>query len=322
MNWYEDEQMQNNTALTTNNRTNSSTQVAPGVAYMTIVFVNLYMVGASRDSWILVDTGLAKSSARIRWAAEERYGSGARPRAIVLTHGHFDHAGSALDLAEFWDVPIYAHRLELPYLTGKSDYPPQDPTVGGTLALMSRLFPHTGYDFGDRVRAIPADGKLSEMPDWRMIHTPGHTAGHAALFREADRVLLAGDALATVNQDSAFGMVKGKPEFRRPPAPFTTDWEAAHRSVKHLAELRPTMVGAGHGVPVMGRDVATQLQSFAEHFTPPRSGRYVTRPARADEQGIVELPPPVPDRLPKVVAGAAIAVAAGTILTALIRRRR
>ena len=56
-------------------------------------------------------------------------GAGAPPEAIVLTHGHFDHAGSALQLAEYWDVPIYAHRLEMPYLTGKADYPPPDPTI-------------------------------------------------------------------------------------------------------------------------------------------------------------------------------------------------
>ncbi|MGI9107525.1 MAG: MBL fold metallo-hydrolase [Pyrinomonadaceae bacterium] len=298
-------------------------EIAPGVAYMTVVFANVYAVGEPDGGrWVLVDSGLPKFSGHLRRALAERYGEGARPEAIVLTHGHFDHAGSALELAERWDVPVYAHRLELPYLTGKSDYPPQDPTVGGTLAQMSRLFPHSGYDFGSRVQPLPANGHLPDMPEWRVHHTPGHTAGHAALFRERDRVLLAGDALATVDQDSPFGMVVQKPEFRRPPAPFTTDWGAARESIALLASLRPETVGAGHGLPMTGAGVAAKLEEFSARFTPPRRGRYVARPARADETGVIELPPPVPDPLPKIVAGVALAAIGGAAFVALTRRRR
>ncbi len=102
----------------------AATDFAPGVTYTTVVFVNAYFVDApdGGGSWVLVDTGLLKSAMLVRRAAEQRYGSGARPDAIILTHGHFDHAGNALHLAREWDVPIYAHRLEMPYLTGKSDY--------------------------------------------------------------------------------------------------------------------------------------------------------------------------------------------------------
>jgi len=217
-------------------------------------------------------------------------------RSDYLTHGHFDHAGSALALARGWDVPIYAHLLEMPYLTGRSDYPPKDPTVGGVLAQMARTFPDRGYDFGDRVRALPMDETVPALPGWRAVHTPGHTAGHICLWREADRTLLAGDALATVNQDSPLGMVVQKAEFRRPPAPFTTDWGAAQSSVEHMAELRPTTVSAGHGPPISGAHVATALMDFARRLRPPRHGRYVAQPAIADERGVVSLPPPPPDQ--------------------------
>src|SRR5919107_1012291 len=61
--------------------------------------------------------------------SQRRYA--ARPAAVVLTHGHFDHVGSLEALLEAWDVPIYAHPLERPYLTGVSPYPPPDPLVGG-----------------------------------------------------------------------------------------------------------------------------------------------------------------------------------------------
>ncbi|MDY0395290.1 MBL fold metallo-hydrolase [Virgibacillus halophilus] len=37
----------------------------------------------------------------------------------MLTHGHFDHVGGLVDLVKEWEVPVYAHSLEFPYLTGK-----------------------------------------------------------------------------------------------------------------------------------------------------------------------------------------------------------
>jgi Metallo-beta-lactamase superfamily len=117
-------------------------------------------------------------------------------------------------------MPIYAHPLEMPYLTGKSDYPPQDSTMGGAIAVLSRLFPGSGYDFGDRVRPLPDDDSVPGLEYWRWVHTPGHTPGHVSLFREMDGTLLAGDALATINMDSWISQLPRKRELHRPPAPF------------------------------------------------------------------------------------------------------
>ena len=96
-------------------------RIAPDVGWQPISFVNAYFVGHPRGPWILVDAGLPGRAAQIFDAAEARFGAGSRPEAIYLTHGHYDHAGSALKLAERWDVPIFAHRMELPYLT-RSDH--------------------------------------------------------------------------------------------------------------------------------------------------------------------------------------------------------
>ena len=143
--------------------------------------------------WILVDTGTPGNAEKIRAAAQERIGAEARPEAIVLTHGHADHAGSAAEPSGSWGVPVYAHRLELPFLTSQSAYPPPDPTVGGPSALLSRFMPrrivHLG---GERANELPVGGVVPGMPGWRWIHTPGHTPGHVCLFRPEGRVLLAG----------------------------------------------------------------------------------------------------------------------------------
>ncbi len=291
---------------------------APGVARVPIAFVNAYLVGRPGEPWVLVDAGLPGTDWITRGAVEARFGPGARPEAIVLTHGHFDHAGSALALAERWDVPIYAHPLELPYLTGRSDYAPQDPTMGGAIAFLSRFFPTSGYDFGARVQPLPEDGTVPGLPDWRWLHTPGHTAGHVSLLRESDRLLLAGDALATMDLDSWVAQVTKPREMDRPPVPFTPDWGATVASVHALAELAPSTIAAGHGLPITD-GAAARLRAYDGHVEVPAGSRYGRAPAVADETGIVALPPPVSDPLPLRLAGG---LGAAAVLGAVVRRRR
>ena len=292
--------------------------VAPGVARLGIVFVNVFALGEPGGPWLLVDAGLRGSAGYIRRAVELRFGRGSRPEAILLTHGHFDHVGSARDLASEWDVPLYAHHLEAPYLAGRSDYPPRDPTMGGAMAQMSRLMPDHGYDFGDRLHPLPPGG-VPGLPGWRWLHTPGHTPGHVSLWREADGVLLAADAFATMNLDSWSAYFTRRRELSRPSPPFTFDWERARESIERLAGLKPGVVAAGHGLPIAGDQVASELRSFTESFTPPRRGRYVSSPPVAGEEGLERLPPPVPDPYARGFAAAALALA--TVL-AVARRRR
>lgn len=53
----------------------------------------------------------------------QQFGEEAVPKAIVLTHGHFDHIGNLVELLKEWEVPVYAHILEFHYLSRKQDYP-------------------------------------------------------------------------------------------------------------------------------------------------------------------------------------------------------
>jgi len=153
------------------------------------------------------------------------------------------------------------------------------------------------------------------------VHTPGHTAGHVSLFREADAVLIAGDALCTVDQRSFPKTVAQYREFALPPVFATTDWRAAHRSVQKLADLRPSVVIAGHGQPIAGPKTANRLEEFAENFRPPEHGRYVRQPAITDANGIVQLPPPAPDPVPKIAAAVALGGAAAAATYFLKRRK-
>lgn len=297
------------------------TRIAPDVGWLPISFANVYFIGRAGGEWILVDTGMPGSASQIIEAAEARFGAGIRPQAIVLTHGHFDHAGSAHELAEHWDVPIYAHRLELPYLTGRSDYPPPDPTVSGAMAFLSRFLPHQGRDLRPRIRELQTN-TVPGIGGWEWLPTPGHTPGHISLFRSSDRVLLAGDAFATMNMDSWTGLIGGRQRLSRAGSPFNIDWDATRRSVKQVAELRPNVVACGHGIPRSEPDVATRVQLFAERFAAPAHGRYVREPARADENGIVSLPPAPFDPVPYATAGALLLTGLAVGSGYLDRKRR
>ena len=293
-------------------------EVAPGVWYVPALMANLYFVGEKNGPWVMVDAGTPGTAWRIREAAHELFGT-RPPEAIVLTHGHFDHVGALNELAEGWNVPVFAHPLEFPYLDGRDNYPPPDPTVGGFMAQLSRVFPKSGINVASRLHAMMIDNSIPHMSGWRVVHTPGHTPGHVSLFRDEDKVLIAGDAVITIDQQNPSKLLTQVREFHGPPQYFTPDWAQAHESIRTLAQLRPRVVATGHGLPMSGDDVADKLTQLAETFQPPAKGRYVGNPALADAQGVYYVPPAPRDRVPMYAAG--IAIAATGLLLVNSRRK-
>lgn len=263
-------------------------EVAPDLAYKRLAMVNVVFAGLPYEGdreWTLIDAGVMGTTGMIEEAAFERFGENSRPRAIILTHGHFDHVGALKHLAEQWDVPIYAHPLEHPYLNGSAAYPPPDPkTGGGILPLLSPLFPRGPIDVSQWLEPLPDDNTVPGMPEWQWIHTPGHSAGHISLWREQDRALIAGDAFLTTRQESAYAVAMQKPEMHGPPTYFTPDWDAAKASVEKLAALEPDLVITGHGRAMRGSAMLAALRELAERFhevAVPARSRYAMHPARA-----------------------------------------
>ena len=296
-------------------------EIATDLAWVRTSISNVYLIG-NRHAWILVDSGVVGYADAIREAAEERFGVNSKPNAIVLTHGHFDHSAGALELAKHWDVPVYAHALEFPYLTGRSAYPQKDPTVGGAMAFLSRFFPSRTNNIGAVLQDLPASGAVPGVDGWMTVFTPGHAPGHISLWREVDGALVAGDALATADLDSWYGLVSQNQRISRPASPFTFDWGKARASVQTLADLKPKVLACGHGEPMAGPNVAAELDEFAKSFTAPAHGRYAVAPAEANEHGVVYEPPAPPDHLPKVAAGmvAGVFVIAGVFFSKRGRR--
>ncbi|MBB4826245.1 glyoxylase-like metal-dependent hydrolase (beta-lactamase superfamily II) [Sporosarcina luteola] len=256
-------------------------EVTPDLYCLTIQIVNVVFYGhaGGGNDWVLIDAGMPKSGDAIREAAERRFGVNNPPKAIILTHGHFDHIGGLIDLLEVWDVPVYAHTLEIPYLTGRKDYPKPDTSVeGGMIAKMSFMFPHESIDIGHKVHPLAQDHTVPFMPGWKWIHTPGHSEGHISLFRADDHAMIVGDAFVTVRQDALYKVITQEKELSGPPRYLTTDWEKSEQSVEILQALDPHFAITGHGVPVEGKWLKENLTELATHFRSravPDHGKFV-----------------------------------------------
>jgi glyoxylase-like metal-dependent hydrolase (beta-lactamase superfamily II) len=304
--------------------------VADDVAGLRCTMVNCYFIdhahrrGGADDGWVLVDTGIPGSADKIRQFAEARYGADNPPEAILLTHCHFDHVGNLQELADLWNVPIYAHTYEMPYITGRARYAPPDPWVGGgVMPLTSHLYPRGPWNLGDHVRPLPRDHHVPGLPGWQWISTPGHSPGHVSFWRESDGTLIAGDAFVTTKQESALSVLTQSQHVEGPPAYFTHDWQSAKQSVRKLRDLKPSIAATGHGTPMWGRRLRDQLDELTDHFDDlalPKHGRYAKRPVQADETGPTYVPPP---RIaPLVIAGASVLVAGLTVSAFSARKRR
>jgi glyoxylase-like metal-dependent hydrolase (beta-lactamase superfamily II) len=87
-----------------------------------------------------------------------------------------------------------------------------------------------------RLRALE-DG--DDVFGLHIVATPGHTAGHVAVFDTGSRVLVAGDALTNTD-----GLAGSNPQFTEAEA-------AAVRPVSRLPDLQPRTILVGHGDPIL-----------------------------------------------------------------------
>jgi glyoxylase-like metal-dependent hydrolase (beta-lactamase superfamily II) len=238
------------------------------VYYYTNQIVNVIMTGEpGKGDWVLIDAGMPRSGSELVKAAEERFGAGTKPAAILLTHGHFDHVGGIVHLIETWNVPVFAHHLEAPFLTGAQAYPDPDTSVeGGLLAKISAIYPTEPVDITPALQLLPEDGTVPFLPGWRWLHVPGHAPGQVAFYRAEDGTLIPGDAFVTVRQDSMYKVLIQQEELNGPPRYLTTDWQAAWDSVKKLEALEPQLAITGHGPAMEGAPLKTGLRELVEDF--------------------------------------------------------
>jgi glyoxylase-like metal-dependent hydrolase (beta-lactamase superfamily II) len=168
---------------------------------------------------------------------------GRRLAVAALTHCHPDHQGAVKAVCRRFGVPLACHEADVPAMEGRRPMAPRN-----WLMRLGETFwsgpPH-------RVARVLRHG--DEVGGFRVVHTPGHTAGHVVYFRESDRLAIAGDVLANVH------FLSGEPGLRLPPPFFNVDTRQNLCSVAVLWELRPARVCFGHGPPL--HDMS-QLEKF------------------------------------------------------------
>jgi glyoxylase-like metal-dependent hydrolase (beta-lactamase superfamily II) len=214
--------------------------VAPGVWLLTgwpPYAINQYLV---ED--VLIDTGTRWAAGRLLRALRHR-----RPSLVALTHCHPDHRGSAASICRTLGVPLACHEADVAMMEGRAPRHPPLPLPRLTFPLID----DGPYPVGRTLR----DG--DEAAGFRVIHAPGHTWGHVFYFREADRVVIAGDVLANIN------VITGRSGLRQPPRPFSVDPALNRVSARKLVSLRPSLVCFGHGPPL--RDMSV-LARFVERL--------------------------------------------------------
>lgn len=221
------------------------------------------------NGFILIDTGMPNRAENFIQTAEELFGKDAKPLAILLTHGHFDHVGSVIELVKAWHVPVYAHPNEMPYLTGQRKYVlPVKPVSDPALKKQQRVkAPVEAIDLGEAVHPLPEDGSVPFLPEFEWVEAFGHSPGQVAFYRAKDGLLIAGDAFITTNQSELFNVLVPEKTISGPPQILTTDWETAKESVARLLALKPRAAVTGHGVPLRGEELIEKLTDLVENWT-------------------------------------------------------
>lgn len=181
---------------------------------------------------VLLDTGLVGEPWQIAWQLRRRGLPATAIKAILLTHGHLDHAGNLAWARRFTSAPIYAHPTEQAHIDGTFPYE-------GTARWCGRL-ERTGYRIL-RYRPVKIDRLIAdgdELPFWgglRVVHLPGHTLGHCGFYSVRHDLLFSGDLFASYFFNTHL-----------PPPILNAAPHLLHDSLKRVIQLNPRFIVPQH----------------------------------------------------------------------------
>lgn len=226
------------------------TSVGVGVHRFSEAFVNFYLVEGA-DGLTVVDSGLPAMWNALGEGLRSLGRSPADIKAVVLTHAHFDHLGLARRLQQELAIPVWVHPGDAyiarhPYRYGheKSRLRFMLAHPGG-LPITARMARAGAL----KVRGLretspmPNAGTLPVPGAPQIIHSPGHTAGHCALFLRERNILFTGDALVTLDPYT------GRRGPRIVAGAATANSAQNMESLTQLAATGATLVLPGHGEP-------------------------------------------------------------------------
>jgi glyoxylase-like metal-dependent hydrolase (beta-lactamase superfamily II) len=174
------------------------------VLRVTHSYVNWYLL-EDGDGVTVVDTGLPRHWQLLPKALAKLGRRLDDIRAVVLTHGHYDHVGFAERARRELHVPVYAPRGEDIYqhpLRFPFERPPFLYAANPGFLKIAARFAANGALFTKGVEEVTAFGDGEQLPvpgRPRVLATPGHTPGHVALHLPEHDAVITGDALVTLD---------------------------------------------------------------------------------------------------------------------------
>ncbi|UTX49372.1 MBL fold metallo-hydrolase [Chryseobacterium sp. MA9] len=216
-------------------------QIAPEVFQISLMprnSINCYIIEG-----VLVDSGIRSSYTTIKKALQK-----IPVYQHILTHAHADHQGCSDQICAEFAISLLCHpdevsRTETGMVT--NEYPNPQHWIA---KLQQKYWAGQGHKVE---RTIVENDRIG---NFRVIETPGHSAGHISLFREQDGVLIIGDVATNMNLlTTATGL-------RLPPNIFTSDQQRNIKSLQKLAKLSPSIICFGHG-PVL-RNTDRKFEQF------------------------------------------------------------
>jgi glyoxylase-like metal-dependent hydrolase (beta-lactamase superfamily II) len=206
-----------------------------------------WLLVADDNGVMLIDAGYPGDRDEVLASLRQLGYQAADVRAILLTHAHIDHLGSAIWFAKTHGTPVYCHADEVGH--AKREYLEQASPLDVALRVWRPRWAlwaaHVVRNGGLTREGIPTAQPLTaevaaQFPGHPMaIPTPGHTSGHCSYL--VDGVLASGDALVTGHPL----LWRSEPQLL--PAVFSHNQGDCIRSLAALALLDTEILAPGHG---------------------------------------------------------------------------
>lgn len=195
--------------------------------------VNAFIVDGD-EGVVLIDTGLPKREGLVSSGLDSIGRGPSDVRAILLTHAHIDHFGSAAALKRETGAAVYASTIDAPAIRGDEKPPPPPMFPTWMAPVINMVMPSAD--------PVDVDHEISEgavLPgDLSVVETPGHTPGHVSyLLDRAGGVMFIGDAAVAKDGDVQKGFMNRR----------TPEWDA---SIRHLSEQTFAIACFGHSAPI------------------------------------------------------------------------